>query len=917
MNRLLKLCLFAAFILLMIPFAASAAESDLESVAVQLENADSIDSQLALINDAAETFSDILSAGGWDISLNCAPAGELPDGLLPETYHDDPQYAEEFPEELKEGKILALYDDEGTISLLGDFMARLSPDRRAASLDEADIMLIVRHEDVARTDYIGSAYNRDYFGYMWRIDTGDIYQIFNQVNTPPVSGMGTLYGDSMSKQELWDRMRFDFFSSKVITEADGTTTTYTLMQDGWSLSGLEGDRQVLEVPGEIDGYPVAAISYSLSYECPSLQQVILNEGVKTIEDGIFQNLHSLTEVTLPEGLTHIGEYAFNGCDALAELHIPDSVESIGNNAFSSMTALAELKLPAAPVDLGSGVITGFNRIGSLALPEGLTQLPEGCFSGSYGLTALYIPASVVNFPESIPDWIVVCTPQGSPAQMWADKLGLTVAACDSADDMPQMNVEQEDQFYYVIYNDEATLVNTDPDVQYVNIPDTFGEKPLTAIRYAFHDDNNVVYISIPEGVTSIGNDFCYSCDYLEQIVLPSSLEKIGDNAFYYCTALTELVLPDGLQNIGRSFASSCYALTSVTLPSALTEISDDFMYDTGLASLVIPDGVRKLPAGALSGCDKLFSLYLPASVVQIDATLPEQVTIFAPEGSPALMWAESNGYVSKALEDPSQMPIAERFEEGDLVYYLYDGEALFGSYIGDGQELVIPETLGGAPVTRILSYAIPSDTLTSITVADSVRRIDSRAFNDNDYLEELYLPGTIEYMDEGAISGIYHDCIVYTPEGSYPWDFVSQNPNCSGGHVFTLENWEHESHPVEKAETSDDTGAPEDNTGFFPDLDDLMPKPLLTYGNFAGTDPDESTTLDDGSIRQTYLNVTKDDYSAYGNALGNEGYTIVDSSTEGSSVHITIAREDTQFTMNYDPGRETMIFIFPADAYLG
>ena len=70
MNRLLKLCLFAAFILLMIPFAASAAESDLESVAVQLENADSIDSQLALINDAAETFSDILSAGGWDISLN-------------------------------------------------------------------------------------------------------------------------------------------------------------------------------------------------------------------------------------------------------------------------------------------------------------------------------------------------------------------------------------------------------------------------------------------------------------------------------------------------------------------------------------------------------------------------------------------------------------------------------------------------------------------------------------------------------------------------------------------------------------------------------------------------------------------------------------------------------------------------------
>ena len=921
MNRLLKCCICAVFLMLVIPFAAfassdvSAAEGDLEAVALQLDSADSIDSQLALINDAAETFSDVFADGGWDVSLSPALAGELPDGLLPEDY-DDAQYVEDLPEELKEGRILAFYDDEGSISLLGDFMARLSSDRRASSLEDADIMLVVQHMDVARTDYIGSAYNRDYFGYMWRTDSGDVYQIFSQVNTPPFSGMGTLYGSSMSKQELWDRMRFDFFTSKAVTEADGTTTTYTLMADGWYLSSLEGDRQVLEVPGEIDGYPVASISCPMTYECPSLQRIVLNEGIKNIEDGVFEDLDSLLEIILPESLVRIGANAFAGCDSLAELRIPDGVESIGANAFSDMRSLAGLQLPATLVELGSGVITGFNRIGSLALPEGLTQFPENCFTGSYGLTALYVPSSVVNFPEFIPEWIVVYTPQGSPAQMWAEKQGLSVTACDSADAMPQISVGLEDQFYYVINGDEAILVNTDPDVQYINVPEAFEGKPLTTVRYAFYDDDTVVYINVPEGVTAIGDYFCYNCDSLEQVVLPSTLKKIGNEAFQYCTGLKELVLPDGLESLGRTFASSCSSLASVTLPAALTEIPEDFMqYDTDLASLVIPEGVRRLSVGMLIGSENLFSLYLPSSVVQVDATLPSQVTIFAPEGSPALMWAESNGYESRALEDPSQMPVAERFEEGDLVYYLYDGEALLSGYIGEAEELVIPETLGGAPVTRILSYAIPSDSLVSITVADSVRRIDYRAFHDNDYLEELYLPGTIEYMDDGAINGIYHDCTIYTPEGSYAWDFVSRDLNCAGGHVFTLENWDHESVSAGPADTSGETEVP-GTSGFFPDLDSLMAEPLLTYGSFAGVDPDERTMLGDGSIYESYFNVTKDDYSNYGNALGSEGYVILDTRTEGGSVSIMIAKGDIQFLMTYEPDSEIMFLVLPPDENL-
>ena len=748
MNRMLKCCLCALIAALLLPVCAYAQGSDLKELAAGLESADSIDAQLALINETAES-SDDLNNEGWDISLKYSLGGNLPDGLLPENY-DDAVYVEELPDELKEGRIVAFYDDEGIITLLGDFMVRFSPERRADSLDSADIVLMVRHQDKARTDYIGSAYDRNYYGYMWRIGSGDIYQIFSKRNTPPSSGWGTLYGDSMSVYDLWNKMRFMFFTSKVITESTGGTTTYTLMNGRWTLSDLKGDRIELVVPGEIDGFPVEAVSKPIRSECPSLERIVLSEGVKYIEDSVFQSLDSLTDVTLPDGLVSIGSDAFSGCDSLTQLIIPDSVESIGEDAFSDMKSLEMLKLPAAPVDLGQGVVKGMNRIGSLALPEGLKDLPNNCFTESYGLSALYIPASVVNFPDSIPDWIIVYTPKGSPAQMWADKQGIATAVCDSADDLPQTSVEQEDQYLYVILDGEAILVDTIPEIQYVSVPDTFGGAPLTTIRHAFYNDNNAAYISIPEGVSTIGNDFCYSCDALEQIILPSALTQIGDNAFRRCDSITSLVLPEGLQTIGESFAASCDILDSVILPSGITELPADFLKGCSLTTFAVPDGVKKISSGALAECFDLYSLYLPESVVQIDGNLPVQVTIYAPEGSPALMWAESNNYTYKALDDSSQMPDAQEVTEGDFVYILYDGEALLRKYNGNDEVLVIPETLGGAPVTRILRYAIQSDYLTSVTVADSVRRLDYLAFSDNDGLEELYLPDTIEYMDPSA-----------------------------------------------------------------------------------------------------------------------------------------------------------------------
>ena len=45
-------------------------------------------------------------------------------------------------------------------------------------------------------------------------------------------------------------------------------------------------------------------------------------------------------------------------------------------------------------------------------------------------------------------------------------------------------------------------------------------------------------ITIPEGVTSIGESAFYDCSLLESVVLPSTLVTINESAFNNCSVLT-------------------------------------------------------------------------------------------------------------------------------------------------------------------------------------------------------------------------------------------------------------------------------------------------------------------------------------------------------------------------------------------
>lgn len=74
-------------------------------------------------------------------------------------------------------------------------------------------------------------------------------------------------------------------------------------------------------------------------------------------------------------------------------------------------------------------------------------------------------------------------------------------------------------------------------------------------------DKNLTKVTIPEGVTKIGESAFRSCYFLENVKLPNSLLSIGDSAFYSCNNLKSVVIPDSVTTIGNFAFSGCNNLT--------------------------------------------------------------------------------------------------------------------------------------------------------------------------------------------------------------------------------------------------------------------------------------------------------------------------------------------------------------------
>ena len=152
------------------------------------------------------------------------------------------------------------------------------------------------------------------------------------------------------------------------------------------------------------------------------------------------------------------------------------------------------------------------------------------------------------------------------------------------------------------------------EITSVSLPDG-----LTSIGdYAFEDCSSLKSITIGNSVTSIGDGAFQSCSSLSSVIIPNSVTSIGYYAFGLCSSLTSITIPNSVTSMGMYAFRYCSSLTFVTLDNGLTSIGYcAFQACYSLTSITIPNSVTSIENGAFQACSSLSSVTIPNSVESI------------------------------------------------------------------------------------------------------------------------------------------------------------------------------------------------------------------------------------------------------------------------------------------------------------
>ena len=130
--------------------------------------------------------------------------------------------------------------------------------------------------------------------------------------------------------------------------------------------------------------------------------------------------------------------------------------------------------------------------------------------------------------------------------------------------------------------------------------------PLYYARNLYLNNELVQDLTIPEGVTSIGNYAFYGCSSLTNIEIPSSVKIIGDWVFRGCSSLISIEIPSSVKIIGDWAFSNCSSLTNIEIPSSVTSIGEYAFYGcSSLTNIEIPSSVTSIGSFAFENCSSL------------------------------------------------------------------------------------------------------------------------------------------------------------------------------------------------------------------------------------------------------------------------------------------------------------------------
>ena len=285
-------------------------------------------------------------------------------------------------------------------------------------------------------------------------------------------------------------------------------------------------------------------------------------------------------------------------------------------------------------------------------------------------------------------------------------------------------------FTYTL-NKNGTVVITEYNGsdKVVEIPSEIDGHKVTKIGDYVFCYKQVTDVTIPEGVTALGNSVFSQCTTLESVTLPDSLTSIGPYAFNYCWALKSVTIPDGVTSIGENTFERCSELKSITIPGSVRSIGKSaFLNCSALESAEIQNGVASIGESAFLNCSSLETISIPESVTEISAYAFEKTA-----------WIDN---MRKA--DPLIV----------VNSILIDGKAVSGTAnIPDAVTTIAPRAFSGA------------NSLEAVNIPDSVTSIGNYAFYDCAQLGSVDLPDSVTSIGNYAFYNCAQLGSVDLPDG--------------------------------------------------------------------------------------------------------------------------------------------------------
>ncbi len=250
-----------------------------------------------------------------------------------------------------------------------------------------------------------------------------------------------------------------------------------------------------------------------------LKTIIWNDKITTIGDSAFY-CTQLTEVTIPDSVTSIGKYAFALNEKLKKVVIGDNIINISRKAFTGC-AIESIDFGNAKI-IETEAFYGNESLKAITIPETVTDIQYKAFMGCTELSSIDLPNNIQRVDGN----------------------------AFGADYVPTAwyNAQKDGVLYVdnVLYGYKGEM----PANTKLVVKD--GVKVVAGVSFA--QQQNLVSVELPYGVTHINEYAFFECDNMKSILIPSSVTEIADYSVGYCYADgDDGVVQEG--NIGAAYKS--------------------------------------------------------------------------------------------------------------------------------------------------------------------------------------------------------------------------------------------------------------------------------------------------------------------------------------------------------------------------